>query len=150
MVVQRKWSEIAKQRNKFLAGARWGYWIFCTSELSFYQDLFAGLVEKSDDIGNLKMLLCAALCNSNRYGKDKTVVIAMGRGKRQKRFTPRSQRGFRGIRTNCRMREEEKSSNMEKKEFPTLCLLREYGKSNNPSPKTPCREHKGIAEISSW
>jgi hypothetical protein len=32
------------------------------------------------------------LCNSNRYGKDKTVVIAMGRGKRQNDFTSDSTR----------------------------------------------------------
>ena len=31
-----------------------------------------------------RLRLCAELCNSNRYGKDKTVVIAMGKGKRQK------------------------------------------------------------------
>jgi len=41
---------------------------------------------KGDDIGNLSRLLCERLCNSNRYGKDKTVVIAMGRGKRQNMF----------------------------------------------------------------
>lgn len=44
--------------------------------------------QKNAKVTISEIWLCCVrrLCNSNRYGKDKTVVIAMGRGKRQKMF----------------------------------------------------------------
>jgi hypothetical protein len=80
----------------------------------FYQESCCYLFQsrkttKSDDIGNSKGCLRVGLCKSNRYGKDKTVVIAMGRGKRQNDFTSDSTR-FKGENTQLPDNKREKRS----------------------------------------
>jgi hypothetical protein len=71
--------------------------------LSFHQDIsLLSCPGKKKVKVTISEICVRRLCNNNRYGKDKTVVIAMGKGKRMKTASFRTQRDSREKGPNCR------------------------------------------------
>jgi hypothetical protein len=91
-VIQQEWSELRKKYGMENTFPRGQTTPFVSFTKTFLLTIIPSVKRKKRRYRKFERLNVRRLCNSNRYGKDKTVVIAMGRGKRQNDLTSDSTR----------------------------------------------------------
>jgi hypothetical protein len=140
-VIQQEWSELRKKYGMENTFPRGQTTPFVSFTKTFLLTIIPSVKRKKRRYRKFERLNVRRLCNSNRYGKDKTVVIAMGRGKRTSLQPLGLNAGQEGKHSTAGLRKERDVENRRERLCSSVFVERVRRPQNHSVPRTPDCKH---------